>query len=79
MLGGAVGASYVAGVGCLGRVCCDLMFLGGIRTYELSFLSKELRVVGEGSDAIEAVPSGGHGRGSDSNSLLGAVRARLRG
>ena len=36
MLGGAVGAPHVAGVGCLGSVCCDLMFLGGIGTNKLA-------------------------------------------
>ena len=40
MLGGAVGAPYVAGVGCLGSACCDLMLLGGIGTNELALLRK---------------------------------------
>jgi hypothetical protein len=79
MLGGAVGAPHVAGAGCLGSICCDLMFLSGVSTYELSLLSKELWVAGEGSDAIETVSSSRHGRGGDSNSLLGAMGARLGG
>ena len=77
MLGGAVGAPHVAGTGCLGSVCCDLMFLGGVSTYELSLLNKELWVAGDGSDAIESVASGRHGIGGDSNSLLGAMGAQL--
>ena len=77
MLDGAVGASHVARVGCLGGVCCDLMFLSGVSTYKLSLFSKELWVAGEGSDAIEFMSSGRHSRWGDSNSLLGAVGARL--
>jgi hypothetical protein len=79
MLGGAIGASHVAGAGCLGTICCGLMFLGGVSTYELSLLSKELWVAEEGSDAIETVSSGQHARRGDSNSLLGAVGAQLGG
>ena len=40
MLGGAVGAPYEAGVGCLGSACWDLMFLGGIGTDELALFCK---------------------------------------
>jgi len=79
MLGGAVGAPHVAGVGCFGSICCDLMFLGGISTYELSLLGEQMCRVNERADTIETVSSSRHGRGGDSNSLLGAVGARLSG
>ena len=79
MLGGAVGAPHVAGVGCLGSICCDLMFLVGISTYELSLLGEQMWGVSERVDTIETVSSSRHGRGGDSNSLLGAVGARLGG
>ena len=75
MLGGAVGAPHVAGVGYLGGVCCDLMFLSSVSTYKLSLFSKELWVAGERSDAIESIASGGHSRWGDSDSVLGAVGA----
>jgi hypothetical protein len=79
MLGRAVGALHVARAGCLGGICCDMMFLRGVSIYKLSVFSKELWVAGEGSDAIETVSSGRHGRGGNSDSLLGAVGARLGG
>ena len=58
MLGGAVGAPYVAGVGYLGGVCCDLMFLSSVSTDKLALFSEELWVAGERSDAIESIASG---------------------
>ena len=79
MLDGTVGAPHVAGAGCLGSICCDLMFLGGIGTYELSLLGEQMCRVSERADAIETVTSSRHGRGGDSNSLLGAVGIRLGG
>ena len=75
MLGGAVGAPHVSGVGCLGSACCDLMFLGGIGTNELALCRKELRVAGERSDAIETVARGGHSGWGNSYALRGAMRA----
>ena len=75
MLGGAVGAPYVAGVGCLGSACCDLMLLGGIGTNILALLRKQLRIAGERSDAIESVARGGHSGCGNSYALLGAMGA----
>jgi hypothetical protein len=75
MLGGVVGAPHVAGVRCLGSVGCDLMLLSSVGTDELSLLSKESGIVGEGSDAIESVASGRHGGWGVSHSLQGAMGA----
>jgi hypothetical protein len=77
MLGGAVGAPHVAGAGCLGSICGDLMFLSGVSTYELTLLGEQMWGVSERADTIETVSGSRHGRGGDSNSLLGAVGARL--
>ena len=77
MLGGAVGAPHVAGVRCLGSVGCCLMFLSGVNTDELSFLSKESGSVREGAYAIESVAGGRHGVGGNSHSFHGAMGARL--
>jgi hypothetical protein len=55
------------------------MFLGGISTYELSLLGEQMCGVSERADTIETVSSSRHGRGGDSNSLLGAMGARLGG
>jgi len=79
MLGGAVGAPHVAGAGCLGSICCDLMFLSGVSTYELTLLGEQMWGVSERADTIETVSGSRHGRGGDSNSLLGAVGERLGG
>ena len=75
MLGGPVGAPHVAGVGYLGGICCDLMFLSSVSTDKLALFSKELWVAGKRSDAIESMSSGWHSRWGDSDSLLGAVGA----
>ena len=69
MLGGAVGAPHIAGVGCLGSACCDLMFLSSISTNKLALFRWER------SDAIESITSGGHSSWGDSEFLLGAVGA----
>jgi hypothetical protein len=55
------------------------MSLSGVDAYELSLLSKEVRVADEVADTIESVAGGWHTRGGDGNYFLGAVGARLGG
>ena len=73
MLGGAVGAPHVAGAGCLGSICCDLMILGGVSTYELSLLGEQMWRISEWADTLEAFACGWHVGGGYGDSFCGAV------